>query len=114
MAGIAGGGGIARKPWHHATESNTARGYGTAWRKLRTAIMQRDMYLCQPCKALDKTTPATQVDHVKPKCQAGTDDSDNLQAICAPCHDAKTAKEAATAQGRTIRPTIGLDGWPIE
>jgi hypothetical protein len=40
------------KAWQHSTESNTARGYGAQWRKLRTLVMQRDAGICQPCKKL--------------------------------------------------------------
>ena len=51
-------------------------------------------------------TPATQVDHIKPKAKGGTDDWDNLQSICDRCHDAKTKQDMG------VRPAIGLDGWP--
>ncbi|WP_436659315.1 HNH endonuclease [Paraburkholderia xenovorans] len=30
-----------------------------------------------------------------PKSQGGSDDDDNLQAICAPCHKTKTGTEKA-------------------
>jgi len=92
------------------------RGYGSAWVKLRTAVMQRDGYLCQPCLMMGKPTPATAVDHIVPKAKGGTDDADNCQSICDECHTAKTQMEAAEAQGRTCRRrvTIGKDGWPVE
>jgi 5-methylcytosine-specific restriction protein A len=38
-------------------------------------------------------TIATEVDHIVPKSQGGTDDDDNLQAICSPCHKTKTGSE---------------------
>jgi 5-methylcytosine-specific restriction protein A len=99
-------------PWDK--RSRHARGYGTEWTKLRAIVMQRDAHLCQPCKRKGKTTPARQVDHITPKAKGGTDDTTNLQAICKPCHSAKTEAESAEAQGRTYRPkvTTGLDGWP--
>lgn len=70
------------------------RGYGHDWKKRRDAAMVRDDWLCQPCKRKGRLTPAVEVDHVIPKSQGGTDDDDNLQAICDPCHKAKTAREA--------------------
>jgi 5-methylcytosine-specific restriction protein A len=103
-----------RKPWHHSTESNTARGYGSQWRKLRASVMKRDKGLCQPCFKAGRVTLATECDHITPKHKGGTNDDCNLQSICGPCHTDKTARESAEAQGRRIKVQIGLDGWPVE
>ena len=98
--------------WKH-TKSRHERGYGKNWDKLRLTVLRRDRYICQPCQAMGRVTPAGQVDHIKPKAQGGTDDADNLQAICADCHKAKTQAEAKAAQGATVAPPIGADGWPV-
>lgn len=90
-------------------QSRHARGYGTAWDKVRALALQRDRHLCIPCLAGGRPTPATQVDHIMPKAKGGTDDLANLQSICTPCHEAKTL----TDEGKRQRKTIGLDGWPI-
>lgn len=74
--------------------------------------MTRDAWLCQPCQREGRVTPATECDHIQPKAEGGKDTLDNVQAICSPCHQAKTEAEAARAQGRRIKPTIGADGWP--
>lgn len=71
-------------------ESRHKRGYDWRWVKLRAAILQRDQHLCQPCLKAGRPTPATQVDHIKPKAKGGADDQSNLQAICTDCHRAKT------------------------
>ncbi len=94
-----------------AKTSRHARGYGTAWTHIREQIMRRDCGLCQPCRQQGRVTLAVAVDHIKDKASGGTDDQDNLQAICESCHTAKTM----AAQGKTIRPrvTIGADGWPV-
>jgi 5-methylcytosine-specific restriction protein A len=97
-----------RKAWAHQG-SRHERGYGSAWVRLRAIILDRDLHLCQPCRRLGRVTPATQVDHIKPKANGGTDDSDNLQAICEPCHDAKTEAD----KGRPMARKVGLDGYPI-
>ncbi|MGY6240757.1 HNH endonuclease (plasmid) [Burkholderia ambifaria] len=34
------------------------------------------------------------------KAEGGTDEHTNLQSICKPCHDAKTAAEGARGRGR--------------
>lgn len=84
------------------------RGYGTFWYKLRDAIMVRDQYMCQPCLANDRLTPATEVDHIVPKSKEGTDNPDNLQAICQTCHIEKTLRE----QGKNPKQPTNVDGTP--
>ncbi|RQZ58133.1 HNH endonuclease [Burkholderia cepacia] len=70
-----------------------ARGYGTAWDKIRQRILRRDIGLCQPCLQTGRVTPASAVDHVISKARGGTDRDENLQAICRDCHATKTARE---------------------
>ena len=97
------------KPWHHATQSRHARGYGAEWVKLRKIIIARDNGLCQPCYRQGRPTPFDAVDHIKPKAQGGTDDRDNLECVCGPCHAAKTQAEAAAALGQAIKPRTEFD-----
>ena len=92
--------------------SRHERGYGAAWVKTRALVLSRDMHLCQPCLVKGRPTPADQVDHITSKAKGGSDDLENLQAICHDCHKAKTADEAAEAQGRRVKQRIGIDGWP--
>lgn len=73
--------------------SRHERGYGTAWNKIRVVILKRDSGLCQPCLAAGRVTVATQVDHIIPRAQGGTDTEDNLRSICKACHQAKTDRE---------------------
>lgn len=56
----------------------------------RIKIKTRDCGLCQMCKR-----PGYLVDHIKPLCEGGSDDDSNKQLLCAPCHDEKSAREAA-------------------
>lgn len=96
--------------------SRHERGYGRHWTRLRAYVMHRDAWLCQPCKRAGRLTPAREVDHITPKSEGGTDDGENLQAICFSCHRRKTAAEAHRGRRRATgrkRPEIGLDGWPI-
>lgn len=72
---------------------------GRPWRRKREAVLKRDKYLCQPCDREGRLTVATQVDHVVPEFEGGTDDEQNLQGICDDCHEAKTQAEARRARG---------------
>ena len=74
-------------------KTTTQRGYGASWRRIRAAVMARDNYLCQVCAADGRVTPATEVDHIRPKARGGTDEMDNLRSICRQCHAEKTARE---------------------
>lgn len=73
---------------------------GRKWQITRERILRRDNGLCQPCLLADQLTPATQVDHIRPLADGGTDTDANLQAICKPCHDAKTKQEAERGRQR--------------
>lgn len=91
--------------WHKT--SRQERGYGASWDRVRKQVMKRDCGLCQPCKQQGRLTRAVAVDHITDKAQGGTDDPANLQAICEPCHTAKTM----AAQGKTLRaPKAQFDG----
>lgn len=90
-------------PRHEAQGAKENYGQGRGgrpWRRKRAAVMKRDGYVCQPCKQQNRVTLATEVDHVIPQAEGGTDDESNLQAICETCHKAKTAAEAARGVGR--------------
>lgn len=71
---------------------------GRPWRRKRESILVRDKYTCQACGIV---TIDLEVDHIVNIAQGGTDDDANLQALCVPCHQAKTATESAQGSGRT-------------
>jgi len=90
-------------------ESAASRGYDYAWTKKRKRIMKRDNGLCQNCLKLNILTKATQCDHIIPKAKGGSDDDDNLQMLCEPCHDEKSLRD----KGHKVKRAVGLDGWHI-
>lgn len=59
---------------------------------LRPAVLERDNYLCQYCKANGRMTPGKIVDHIIPYefDPSKRDDLSNLATICAACHTGKT------------------------
>lgn len=70
--------------------SAASRGYDRRWQKKRRAFL-REHPLCVACERAGLTVAATDVDHIKPKRDGGTDDPENLQALCHACHSKKTA-----------------------
>lgn len=73
---------------------SAARGYGAAWRRLRAQV-GREEGTCRLCGA--PSTPWI-CDHIVPKVQGGTDDRSNLQRLCQPCSDAKSAREGGATR----------------
>jgi 5-methylcytosine-specific restriction enzyme A len=74
--------------------SAASRGYNHAWRKFRAAYLGRHP-LCRACQDGGRITEAREVDHIVPLKLAPDRkyDETNLQALCTPCHSAKTASE---------------------
>lgn len=68
------------------------RGYAGVMDRKR--IRARDCGLCQECKRQGRTTAGYPVDHIIALADGGTDDDDNKETLCQPCHDAKSAREA--------------------
>jgi 5-methylcytosine-specific restriction enzyme A len=87
-----------RKAWaaQLGRESRHARGYGSAWDRLRLQILARDGYRCRcaDCVASGALLVAHEVDHRIPKSRGGSDDPSNLCAINRDCHARKTQREA--------------------
>lgn len=67
--------------------------------RTRPRILRRDKHVCQWPLATGGTCgePATDVDHKNPAYLGGTDDDDNLWALCRWHHNKKTAGEASAA-----------------
>jgi 5-methylcytosine-specific restriction protein A len=51
---------------------------------------------------------ATEVDHIKPLSQGGTDDDFNTRNLCREHHIDATARQF----GRRVKVRIARDGWP--
>ena len=68
---------------------------GSAGVKDRNRIRKRDCGLCQMCEAAGRVSLGTEVDHKVALADGGSDTDDNKWLLCTPCHEAKTAREAA-------------------
>lgn len=82
---------------------------GRPWRRLRAYILERDCHLCQPCLRRKALTAANAVDHIRARANGGTDDPDNLEAICDTCHGHKTRNDQI---GKS--PGCDAEGWPLD
>lgn len=65
--------------------------------KLRKKVFARDGHRCQ-IGDVGCTIDATEVDHITPVFEGGTDSIDNGQAVCSSCHRKKTEAEALRAR----------------
>ena len=89
--------------------SHGKRTTGRKWQRIREQVLLEEP-LCRPCDTAGRVTSSTQVDHIKPIADGGTDERRNLQGICIPCHEEKTARE----NGYTMKKPIDIDGFAVE
>jgi len=80
-------------------KSNRSTYNSRRWRKLRLTILRANP-ICTMCLQKDRYTTANVVDHIEPINKGGaTWNVDNLQALCTPCHNSKSATDRV---GRAI------------
>ena len=65
-------------------------------------VFKRDQWRCQECGLHGQVL---ECDHVVPLEDGGTDEIENLQALCVSCHFAKTARE------NRVHDVKGADEW---
>lgn len=69
----------------------------SGWAKIRARILERDP-VCKICSV----RPSRFCDHIVAK--ADLNGPDDLQGVCGPCHDQKSAREGAAAAKAKGRP----------
>lgn len=70
------------------------------WSRIRALVMVRDSRRCQLGIPGVCTIDATEVDHIRPRAVGGTDDLDNLRAVCRRCHISRGMSESGRAPSR--------------
>jgi len=78
--------------------------------RLRTEILERNGFTCQQCGSgagdIDQYNPGRRVrlhvDHIIPIEQGGTDDRDNLRALCSTCNQGKSNLQTPTESALNI------------
>ena len=72
--------------------SSSSRGYGVEWQRLRLSILALHP-LCSWCRDAGLLVTATDVDHIVPLAEGGTNDDTNLRSLCKSCHSARTMRD---------------------
>lgn len=86
-----------RQAWQRSA-TTPKRITGRPLQRLRAELFAQEP-LCRACVAAGRTTAATIRDHVIPLAEGGSEDPSNIQPLCGPCSDAKTAAESARGRG---------------
>lgn len=95
----------AAKPRAHGSKGK--RRTGRAGARDRERIRQRDNGLCQECCEHGRLTLGTQVDHIVPLDEGGSDEDDNKRLLCDKCHAAKSSEEARRRARRRRSGRVG-------
>jgi 5-methylcytosine-specific restriction enzyme A len=77
--------------------------YRGSWPVIRKQVLERDGYQCLLRFAGICIGKATEVDHILQPGAGGTDDLENLRAVCRPCHARRTGQQGALAKQRRAR-----------
>lgn len=94
--------------WQKGPDTRPRRLTGRKWYAARRQVLAEQKGECAHCGCM--LVDGWALDHITPHSKGGSDDRENLQGLCLPCHDAKTAKD----RGYRPRRRIGIDGYPIE
>ena len=71
----------------------------------RQRELRRQMHpLCAECQKLGIIRPTDEIDHIIPLAMGGSDTDDNVQGLCKPHHDEKTAIEDVSHQAAANHP----------
>ena len=88
--------------WAPSAAKATPRVRGRAGQKARRQVMAEEP-VCRLCLNAGRSRASQQVDHIRPLAWGGADDRGNKQALCIPCHEAKSAAERAVDAGQRRR-----------
>ncbi|PAP79794.1 hypothetical protein B1759_15030 [Rubrivirga sp. SAORIC476] len=88
-----------------ARPSAASRGYDAKWRRVRAMFLRKHPVCVGTVEGSRCGRPATEVDHITPLADGGTNEWANLQPFCKSCHSRKTAAENRGAGGRIARRT---------
>lgn len=74
-----------------ARGTSTERGYDKTWRRIRTMFLAQHP-ICAAHERNGRIVPATEVHHKIALADGGTNEDENLEALCHRCHSAETMR----------------------
>jgi 5-methylcytosine-specific restriction protein A len=86
-----------REPWERRATYTDRRVRGRAGQRMRAEVLAEEP-CCRLCLGEGKRVRATEVDHIVPLALGGSEARANKQALCKPCHEAKSKSERETAR----------------
>ena len=89
----------------HGRDRQRDKYYGSPWKRIRAAFIAAHP-LCEVCQDDGRLTPATLVHHRVKLTDGGTNDWDNLQALCSACHSRHHAKRGDYFVGPSVAKSI--------
>ncbi|PZQ56259.1 MAG: endonuclease [Novosphingobium pentaromativorans] len=92
-----------RQPWERPLLHRDQRKRGRAGQRDRRQVLREEPF-CRRCLEDGKHVASDVVDHIVPLAEGGSDDRENKQGLCDPCHDAKTRDEARRGRSRSGSP----------
>lgn len=73
-------------------DPESSKRYGRTWKQIRAAFLSANP-LCVICKEQDRLTPATLAHHKIKLSDGGTNDWENMAALCQECHSRLHARQ---------------------
>ena len=75
----------ARAYERNQRDPGTHKRYGSSWRKARKKLLDEHPF-CELCRRQGRLTQATVAHHIKAAADGGSNEQENLMALCASCH----------------------------
>lgn len=103
------------KSWSNRSPSSDVRLRGRKLQQAREELLKRSPCCAKCHRALSLSS--MERDHIVNLADGGTDDDSNVQALCIPCHQAKTQSESNRARGLVTKPRMrtgcDVNGYPL-
>ena len=77
---------VAKEYNKYSRSPDHNKSYGRNWRKIRNRYAAAHP-LCEQCLKEGRMTPMTEVHHILPIKQGGTNENSNLMSLCHSCHE---------------------------
>lgn len=90
------------KAWSRPPPANLYA-YRSRWASTRKQVLERDAHQCQLRYPGICIGTAREVDHIIQPAAGGTEELENLRAVCRPCHARRTGRQGALAKQRRAR-----------